>query len=253
MKSINVCVAALLATLLLSFVNPAVTLADEIITINPCRVVDTRNTSAGYLSPGTTLNFSVRTAPNNPGAPQGGESNCGVPYNSTSVVLSVVAVSPSSNGHANLWAFGQSMPLASILNVTTLETENVGTFGLLSSTGSSADLSLRNSGFSTYWVIDILGYTVPSTATLVGQAIGVTFSGTTLIVKTAGGLSVKVFAPDSMSTFKASWMSVIDDAVDNCVHIDGLWHHATSTIEYDTVEARSLPIVMAGYCGPDES
>lgn len=223
--------------------------ADEMVPIQPCRVLDTRNTAVGYLAAGTVLDFAVRTAPAAPGPSQGGQSGCGIPYNATAVQLNIVAVQPNSAGHAILWPYGTAQPITSVLNVSALTTENTGTFGLLAPTGATKDLSFRPIGFATFVVVDITGYAVPSTATLVGQATGILF-GTTLVVETAGGVSVKVFAPDSLPTFKASWLSAIGAAVDNCVHIDGLWHYATSTIEYNTVEARSLPLVMPGYCGP---
>lgn len=229
--------------------SPTAANADETVPMKPCRVMDTRLTGVGYLPPGSQLDFAVRTAPTAPGPTQGGQSGCGVPYNATAVSLHITAVQPSNNGHVHLWAFGDPQPTISVLNVTIALTENGATFAMMAANGPSMDLSIKNVGFSTYWVIDVTGYTVPSTATLVGQATGILF-GNVLTVETAGGVTIKVFAPDSMPLFKASWTSTIPDVVGQCVHVDGLWFHATSTIEYNTVEARGLPIAVPGYCGP---
>lgn len=232
------------------FLAPHFISADEIVPMVPCRVVDTRNT-VGYLPPGTQFDFSVRNAPSSPGPAQGGQAGCGIPYNSTAAVLNIIAVSPSNNGWANLWAFGSPIPLASVLNVTIAQTENVGTLAMLAPNGSAKDLSLRNAAFATYWVIDIVGYAVPSTATLVGQATGILF-GNVLTVQVSSGLTVKAFAPDSMPSFKTSWTATLPSVVGKCVHVDGLWFNAATTLEYDTVEARGLPIAIEGYCGPGE-
>lgn len=142
--------------------------ADEIHSLDvPCRVLDTRNT-VGYLSPGTTLDFLVRDTP---GGSQGGESGCGVPVEATAVFINIIAISPSNNGWANIWAYGETIPLASVLNVTLAQTENVGTLAKLGVFGSASDLNLRNAGFSTYWVVDITGYVASAATTFVKGTI----------------------------------------------------------------------------------
>lgn len=241
-----------LPTLLLAICLAAPCLADEIVPVYPCRMLDTRNTTTGYLSPGTTLDFAVRAAPLSPAPGQGGQSGCSVPYNATGAVLHLVAIQPSGNGHVLMWPHGTPQPVASVLNVTALQTESTSTVALFAANGPAMDISVKNVGFSTYWVVDLVGYTVPSTATLVGHAIG-TLSGGVLVVQTAGGISVKVFAPSSMPSFHDAWGAMIAEVVGSCVHIDGLWYPASSTVEYNTVEARGLPISVAGYCGPGES
>lgn len=234
---------------LVSFPAPAA--ADEIVPMYPCRLLDTRNTAVGYLPPGSVLNFAVRAAPTSPAPAQGGQAGCSVPYNATGAVLHLIAIQPSGNGHALMWPYGTPQPVASVLNVTVLQTESTATVALLGANGPAMDVSLRNIGFLTYWVVDLVAYTVPSTATLVGQAVGTLFGGTVLVIETVDGNTVKVFASDAHAGFKVSWLASLPDALDRCVHIDGKWLHGSSTIEYDTVEAKGLPIVVDGYCGPD--
>lgn len=220
-------------------------MADEIVPITPCRILDTRNTT-GPVSAGTTFSFKVRGTP---GGTQGGDSGCGVPTRATAVEASLTAVSPSATGHVLLWAFGSSTPTTAALTVTATQTSNDGQYSLLG-VGTN-DLSLKPISLSADFVVDITGYSEPSWATLAGQATGTQF-GHLLIVETAAGDTVKVYVPDSLSNFKTSWSSVIDDAVDNCVTVAGFWTDGSGLGEQGLFEARALPTVMAGYCGPDD-
>lgn len=245
-RTVSIGVFAVIAAIVSSM--PAT--ADEIVSIAPCRVVDTRLVG-GYLPPNTQFDFAVRNAPSPPGGSQGGEVGCGIPYNATAVVLAVTAVTPSNNGHAYLWGYGTAQPATSTINVTVSQTENTGTFAMMAPNGPTMDLSIKNSGFSTYWVIDVLGYAVPSTATLVGQAVGILF-GNVLVVQTPDNHTVKVFVPTVYPGLRASFIASIPAVVGQCVHIDGDWFNASSTVEYDTISARLLPLAIQGYCGPGE-
>lgn len=236
--------------------SASISRADDVIPIAPCRVLDTRNISAGTIPAGTQFNFKVRNYYDNtgtlvsPGAIQGGSTSCGVPTSATGIQASIVAVNPSSTGHVLLWPYGATMPITSVLNVTTAETNNSGLFGLL---GTGAfDLSLRGSGLNAAYVIDITGYTVPSTATLVGQAIGIQF-GHVLVIETVSGQQVRAFVPASLATFKDSWIDSLPLAVGSCAHIDGFWTDGNTVGEGGIFEARSLPIIADGYCGPESS
>lgn len=226
--------------------------ADEFVPTSPCRIVDTRNTSALPILAGVRLDFKVRNyyASGNlvsPGSGQGGSSGCGIPTTATSVFLSVVAINPSANGHITLWAFGTTQPISSSMNVSAGETENNGLFGLI---GTGAyDLSLKAAFLAAHYVVDVSGYTIPSLATLVGQATG-TLSGEVLVIRTAGDKDVKVYAPNSLSGFKQSWKFKIEDAVDRCTRIDGYWTDGNTSGEGGLFEARSLPFTAEGYCGP---
>ena len=134
-------------------------IADEIIPIPPCRVVDTRNPPIGFQVQGSTIDFGVRNDPDSPGPGQGGQANCGIPYNATGVFLNIIAIGPTATGWANLWPHGATEPTSSVLNVVANETVNVATLARLLPYGPATDLKLKNLGFGTHWAIDILGYT----------------------------------------------------------------------------------------------
>lgn len=244
--------AIAVVALLLACTYDSPAFADEFVPITPCRVLDTRNTQVNPIPAGTQFDFKVRNYYQSgflvsPGLAQGGVGDCGIPTTATSVFLSVVPVNPSANGHITLWAHGTTQPTSSSMNVSAGETENDGFFGLI---GTGAyDLSLKAAFLAAHYVIDISGYTMPSLATLVGQATGV-IGGDVLVIHTAGDKHVKVYAPSTLSGFKQSWKFKIGDAVDKCTHIDGYWTDGNTSGEEGLFEARSLPFTAEGYCGP---
>jgi len=226
-------------------------LAEEIVPLPPCRVLDTRNVSLGYRLAGTTMDFAVRNGPSSPGAAQGGEAGCGIPYNATAVFLNIVAIAPAGTGHALIWANGATQPTASALNVVSGETTNGAVLAALQPYGPATDLKLKNVLFNSYWVIDVMGYTEPSHAALVGQGVG-TLYGTTLVIETLDGAQIRATVPDrpQLADFRDSWIASIAGGVGECVLVEGLWFDDGTTVSLDTFEARSLPIITEGYCGP---
>lgn len=221
------------------------TLADEPFTIAPCRVLDTRNIG-GAVSAGTTFDFEVRGTP---GASQGGSAGCGVPTRSTAVILNLVAIIPSSAGHVVLWPYGTTQPTTSVLNTSSGETNNDGLFSPLAE-DDDYDLSLKGVGVSANYVIDIVGYTVPSIATLSGQAVG--RLDNVLVIDTLEGDTVKVYVDDTNETFYASWQDELDGLIDNCVVLHGLWKDGNSVGEQGLFEARTSALATPTYCGSDQ-
>lgn len=225
-------------------------MADEVVPMPSCRVLDTRNTTVGIVAAGTRLDFGVRGTP---GLAQGGQTGCGVPARATGVLLNVVAISPSATGHVLLWPYGTTQPITSALNVTAAATANDGLFGLLAPSTyppTTPDLSLKGSGFAAYYVVDLMGYIEPSVSTLRGQAIGVAV-GDILVIRTKNGADIKVYAP-SDTIFRNSWNQSVPGLVMQCVHINGFWVDIPTLGGSGFFEAVALPMAQEGYCGPDE-
>ncbi|MDA8105304.1 MAG: hypothetical protein M0Z71_07945 [Nitrospiraceae bacterium] len=82
--------------------------------VAPCRIIDTR-LAGGAIAANTLRNFFAVGSPFNM---QGGTSgDCGIPFGpATAVAINFVAVGASGPGDLRAWAYGDTMPNASILN-----------------------------------------------------------------------------------------------------------------------------------------
>ena len=136
--------------------------------LTPCRVFDTR-IPGGALDPDLPRTFVV--AGTERFETQGGRAGgCGVPLGpATAVVVNLVAVSPSGNGHLRAWADADpslAPPMASVLNfgnvpgLTALANGVVVPICDTVALGAScpSDLRLQAYGSSTHVVGDVLGY-----------------------------------------------------------------------------------------------
>lgn len=225
--------ALLLSLMLLSSLRST---ADEIrFLANPCRVMDTRNTTVGQTQ---SLSFFVRGLP---GAVQGGDPGCGLPLQASGVVLNLTAAGPLNTGNAVLWPEGSNQPATSSLNFTAATNENDGLLVKLPATGLAADLKVWSSS-PAFWIVDIVAWIEPSTSTLVGQAES--YAGADLRIRTFSGQLITA-RPPLVQMFYNSWASKIGASIGNCVTLSGFWTSPT------TFEVRSLPVVAAGYCGPN--
>lgn len=208
--------------------------ANELTTLDvPCRILDTRNTAGGFTN---TVDFIVRGSP---GAVQGGEAACGVPYSAVDVFIRIIAVGPQTPGHVILKPYDTGPVGVSNMNFPAHQTTSALSLVRLQS-GAGYELSLSSST-PAYWIADIQGWTESSTATLVGQAES--FTGADLHVRTFSGVLVTV-APPLTPSFYNSWSGQVSGATGKCVHVDGVWTGA------NTFEARSMPFAASGYCGP---
>lgn len=82
--------------------------------VTPCRLFDTRSSSAGILVGNTQRNFVVAGTAGFPA--QGGLSGgCGVPYGpATSVMINFAAVTPTGTGNIRAWAVASPQPAAPV-------------------------------------------------------------------------------------------------------------------------------------------
>ncbi len=139
------------------------------VAINPCRVVDTRVGGGGQFGPNVTRNYQIGGTGSG-FATQGGKANgCGIPDGAKAVEASVTAVIPIGNGFFRAWPAGTPAPNATFLNFTKSEgVTNTGAL-TLAATGTQ-DLTVKNFGGPSHYVIDVQGYfvkpaDVPSGAT----------------------------------------------------------------------------------------
>jgi hypothetical protein len=132
----------------------------------PCRVIDTRQGSAGGpLAAGETRGFVINGSSGfvNQGGNAGG---CGVPSGAvppqaTAVVLNLIAVSPSGPGDLRAWAYDQPEPLASVLNYAAVTGLNIANGVIVPVAGTGLvpdDIKILAEVHGTHVVADITGY-----------------------------------------------------------------------------------------------
>ncbi len=143
-----------------------------------CRLVDTRSdtlTGADKFPASSSRSFLVWDDALDPtdlsaqGGPAGG---CGVSECATAIHASIsVAAIPSSSGYARIWNAGDPEPSATVLNWTAgVQTTNTANIPICSRATNEAgpgacvnnggDITFRNYGGDTHFVIDITGYYV---------------------------------------------------------------------------------------------
>jgi hypothetical protein len=129
----------------------------SLVSIVPCRLIDTRAASqigprGEPLGPDTTVTFPVR----------GSNGNCTIPSEAVGIVTNTTAVNPTAASYLTVYPAGSERPTASNLNYlpTSPPTPNQVTVGL------SADgaLNIYNLAGSIDVIVDIVGYTVAAAA-----------------------------------------------------------------------------------------
>ena len=137
-----------------TFVSASPPEADPVtVTINPCRLVDTRpgstvgvrNTRLGH---GETMTVQVT----------GTSGNCVLPANALAVVANVTALGPSLASDITVWPTGQPMPTTTNLNTRKGQppTPNL----VISDLGLGGSIDIYNDRGDVNLTIDVSGYTV---------------------------------------------------------------------------------------------
>ncbi|MBC7881457.1 MAG: matrixin family metalloprotease [Anaerolineae bacterium] len=133
--------------------------------IQGCRLVDTRNSSAGALGAGETRAFVIHSggANFNYAAQGGSSSGCGIPADAKAVFFNFVTVAPSGSGDLQAWPFGTSVPTASVLNYAQVSGLNIANGLVLPVCNPAAitctkDLNVQANQSSMQLVIDAVGY-----------------------------------------------------------------------------------------------
>ena len=154
----------------------------------PCRIVDTRSTTAGVILAGQTRSFdSILTSSF---TSQGGSAgNCGtLGVNATAIAVNITAVQPAAPGFATAYPFNTVRPDAASLNYAAGAIVNNGLIIQLNNPATSDDFTLFTLA-SSHYVVDIVGYFAPPVATAL-QCESVQDLTPTVIVPGAQGDSV---------------------------------------------------------------
>lgn len=114
--------------------------------ITPCRLLDTRYADQGapMMAIGETRTFQV-------------QGNCGVPVGAKAAAVNVVAVSPADHGYLVLYASGNPLPLASVVNYHP-SLGNIGNGITVPLSTQADDIAITNAYSTTHVVVDVFGY-----------------------------------------------------------------------------------------------
>ena len=133
--------------------------------IQPCRIVDTRNTVAGAIPASGSRDFVAQAASSY--AAQGGSAtDCGMTgVTATAVALNVTAVGYTASGHAIVYPYGTTIPVTSSINFNLANfATNNGIIAKIPNPVAANDFTIWTVQ-SSHFVVDIVGYFAPPFAT----------------------------------------------------------------------------------------
>jgi hypothetical protein len=132
--------------------------------VAPCRIIDTR-LAGGPIAANATRAFLVTGTTGFEG--QGGKAGgCGIPQGATTplaaaAVINFVAVQPQGDGDLRAWPFGQTKPLAAVVNYAVVPGLNIANGIVVPIAGvatQSDDLNVSTDVSGTQLVADVTGY-----------------------------------------------------------------------------------------------
>ena len=135
--------------------------------IDPCRIVDTRLSSVGYIGAGMSVNFVALASNAGNFTFQGGSSgNCGaIAYaNPAAVALNVTVVNPTGAGYATVYPYNSTRPLSSSINYSTNAIVNNTVVTRIPSPYQTYDFAIYTYQPAQF-VVDIVGYFAAPQAT----------------------------------------------------------------------------------------
>ncbi|MCU1497998.1 MAG: hypothetical protein JWM47_1951 [Acidimicrobiales bacterium] len=119
--------------------------------IRPCRILDSR-TTATAMGPDSLRQVNVT-----------GGSTCGVPVHALAVEATISAVSPTTTGFLQAGPSNAPAPAGTFLNYSAGRSmTNTGTIAIDPNGHDGPNLTLRNRGGTTDYVIEVQGYFVPA-------------------------------------------------------------------------------------------
>jgi hypothetical protein len=148
--------------------------------LTPCRIIDTR-IAGGLLTPGAPRSFFVVGTAGF--ETQGGlAGGCGVPTSATAVMINFVAVDPAGPGNLRAFPFGQSQPLASIINYAAISGLALANGVLVptcdhSTAACTFDITIQANASATQLVADVFGYFGSTGSVITGVDAGTGLSG----------------------------------------------------------------------------
>jgi hypothetical protein len=135
--------------------------------VTPCRLIDTRNTTAGQIAANSARSFNGWTTTNF--ASQGGDgvSNCNIPANTdtAAIVINFTIVTPATSGYITAYPSDVTRPLAATLNFNAGDVKGNNAILKLNQTGSTNQLIIYTTS-ATHLVADVVGYYARPTASL---------------------------------------------------------------------------------------
>ena len=147
--------------------------------VTPCRIIDTR-LAGGPLTPGFPRSFFVTGTAGF--ETQGGlAGGCGVPTSATSAVINLVALDAAGPGNLRAFAYGQTAPLASVINFATIPSAIANGVAIPTCDHSAAacpfDVTIQANGSAANLVADVLGYFSTTGPVITGVTAGTGLSG----------------------------------------------------------------------------
>ncbi|MFC1610361.1 hypothetical protein ACFL6C_05335 [Myxococcota bacterium] len=127
--------------------------------VTPCRIVDTRNTSAGRIGASTQRNFFAYGSGSTIRAQGGNSAGCASPIGEPLAAhINMVAVSPTGKGNLQAFPLASGTGAGLSVNYNTIDTNlaNAGTVKTI--TGTGPDITVASNFASAHTVIDVLGY-----------------------------------------------------------------------------------------------
>ena len=127
--------------------------------VSPCRIVDTRYTSAGIIDAFEQRNFHVYGSGATISAQGGNAGGCSSPLGQPLAAhINVVAVNPTGKGNLQAFPVGAGPGAGLSVNYNTIDTNlaNAGTVETV--TGTGPDITVTSRYSSAHTAIDVLGY-----------------------------------------------------------------------------------------------
>ena len=127
--------------------------------VTPCRIVDTRNTSAGIIGASEQRDFQVYGSGGTIGAQGGNPAGCSSPLGEPLAAhINMIAVNPTGKGNLQTFPMGAGAGAGLSVNYNTIDLNlaNAGTVRTI--VGLGADITVASNFSSAHTVIDVLGY-----------------------------------------------------------------------------------------------
>lgn len=143
------------AVLFFSFLAFPLSAADLILRDTPCRLFDSRN--IGGTGAGPKITSATIDTWGTPGASQGGEPGCGIPYGASGAAINLTVYQPNGPGWVKLWRFGSAQPLSTSLSFASGQLDECA--GLLVGVGlQDGKISLSSPWGGAHFIVEVAGW-----------------------------------------------------------------------------------------------
>jgi hypothetical protein len=131
--------------------------------VAPCRIVDTRNTSAGIIAASTQRDFNVFGSGGTISSQGGTSAGCPSPLGEPLAAhINLVAVDPTGKGNLQAFPLGAGPGAGLIVNYNAIDTNLANAGTVKSVAGGGPDITVTSRVSSVHAVIDVLGYYYPA-------------------------------------------------------------------------------------------